>query len=156
MSSYPDSFSRNEMIRSVVARKNKLSNEPTQKDEFWLIKTAQWLDVLKTRLKEHLGKNVLVFVHSGYRSFEVNKRSGGAINSAHLYGMAADITCDSMSVKDLAYFIKDNMADQGWDQLIDEGGWVHIGVQNPKGVRRSEVLRMRMFEGKKTYFRGLE
>jgi uncharacterized protein YcbK (DUF882 family) len=84
-----------------------------------------------------------VTVNSGFRSLELNKAIGGATNSQHLSGLAADIEVPGVSNYDLACWIRDNLK---FDQLILEyytpgnpsSGWVHVSISS--GKLRKEVL----------------
>ena len=49
--------------------------------------------LLAKRLEEHYG--IDVYITSGYRTKEENKKLGGVKNSAHLYGLAVDIRARS-------------------------------------------------------------
>ena len=77
-----------------------------------------------------------VIISSGFRCPELSEAIGGASNSAHLYGWAADFTIpDFGDVLDVCYALEPNLADLGIDQLIDESGsgarWVHVGRAIP-------------------------
>lgn len=70
-----------------------------------------------------------VMVTSGYRCQELNDAVGGAKNSQHLTGCAADIKCAGLSVEETIQIIIE--ADLSYDQLIMEyDSWVHISVPN--------------------------
>ena len=68
-----------------------------------------------------------VRITSGYRCAELNKAVGGANNSGHLYGQAADIQVTGQSNTAVFNWIRKNCE---FDQLILEqvGGtqWVHV------------------------------
>ena len=53
-------------------------------------------------MRNLIGRPIKVI--NGYRTPEHNKRVGGADNSQHLHGRAADITVEGMSGKELAKF----------------------------------------------------
>jgi hypothetical protein len=83
-----------------------------------------------------------VRVNSGYRSSAVNAAVGGAKNSAHLYGYAADITVgDPAGNQRLFRQIID--AGLEFDQLIDERNytWLHVSYK-PDGNRK-QVLHLK-------------
>jgi zinc D-Ala-D-Ala carboxypeptidase len=67
-------------------------------------------------------------ITSGYRSADVNKKIGGAIHSAHLSGLAADIQCPEFGAPlQLCQAIESS--DIKYDQLIHEYRcWCHIAV----------------------------
>lgn len=81
-----------------------------------------------------------IHVNSGYRSPEVNKAVGGAKNSQHVLGEAADLTTDTKEGNKLLFqaLLKVSM----FDQLIDEKdfSWIHVSFR--KGKNRLEVLKI--------------
>lgn len=123
-----------------------------------------------TRLLPHLRNTAMVMekvrdllggkpitVSSGYRCPAVNKAVGGAENSAHLDGYAADFICPSFGTPlEICRAIEASQI--GFDQVINEGahgnslGWVHISVA--PGMRR-QVLTATFANGKAQYSTGL-
>lgn len=113
----------------------------------------------------HLAENILQPVRdrygvpftpsSGYRCAELNAAIGGAADSQHTRGEAADFEVPSVSNLALARYIAENL---DFDQLILEfhapgdphAGWVHCSYRNPDANRR-EVLT---YDGR-VYTRGL-
>lgn len=87
-------------------------------------------------LRDALGP---VHVLSGYRPVEVNKLIGGAPNSQHTEGLAADIIVTDRSHMEVAEWIRAHTL--SYDQLILEfGQWVHVSTA-PKGrAPRSQSL----------------
>ncbi len=82
-----------------------------------------------------------IHVTSGYRSPAVNKAVGGARNSQHLLGEAADITVNSREGhKKLFEIIRDHLS---FDQLINERdfSWIHVSFKSVGGNRR-QVLKL--------------
>ena len=78
-------------------------------------------------------------VNSGYRSYAVNRAVGGAKNSQHMRGEAADITVHSKERnKKLFELIRDNLS---FDQLINERdySWIHVSYK-AEGENRKQVL----------------
>lgn len=100
--------------------------------------------------REKLGMPIKV--NSGYRSQAVNSKIGGAKNSQHLKGEAADLDCSDNAK--LFNLICDNFL---FDQLIWEGGndiqpnWVHVSYKTQGN--RCEVLKMVKVNGRSTYVR---
>ena len=73
-----------------------------------------------------------VIISSGYRCPEVNAAVGGASNSAHLFGCAADFTVPEFGDVDaICHELEDYLEELEIDQLINETGggarWVHVG-----------------------------
>ena len=80
-------FKLTELTHSITAKAHGIANVPTaeaKKNLELLVKHV--LDPVRERW------GVPIYVNSGYRCPELNKLVGGAPNSYHLRGMAADIT----------------------------------------------------------------
>lgn len=83
-----------------------------------------------------------VTVVSGYRAANVNRAVGGAFNSQHLVGEAADIEVPGVSNADLWRYIFKNLE---FDQLIAEhirqddpsAGWVHVSYSRVKNRKEA-------------------
>jgi zinc D-Ala-D-Ala carboxypeptidase len=87
------------------------------------------------RVRSLLGDRPII-VTSGYRSPEVNAAVGGVATSAHLTGYAADFICPDFGTPlEICEAISYSPLD--FDQLIQEGTWVHLSV-DPR--MRREVL----------------
>ena len=82
-----------------------------------------------------------IHVSSGFRSLAVNQAVGGARNSQHQLGEAADITTYSRTGnKKLFEIIRDHL---NFDQLINERdySWIHVSYRLV-GENRKEVLKL--------------
>lgn len=127
-----------------------LTNMPPSKSEIYsnLLRTAKMLQ----SLRDWLGKPIIV--NSGYRSPAVNKAVGGASNSSHMYGLAADIVVDGMTPYELCLAIK--KADVEFDQVIQEPNWVHFQIAK-QGDTAGYVFRYyyKDLQGKVHYPMGL-
>lgn len=80
-------------------------------------------------------------VNSGFRSTAVNKAVGGARNSQHTRGEAADITVGSREGnKKLFELIRDNLS---FDQLINERNysWIHLSYKSEE-TNRKQILHL--------------
>jgi zinc D-Ala-D-Ala carboxypeptidase len=108
-------------------------NEPGEAEQAALVALcAAVLDPLRL----HLGKPVRVT--SAYRSPKVNAAIGGASNSQHMRGEAADIKVEGLQPEDVARAILKSCS--GFDQLIVErkggGAWVHVSYALGRANRR--------------------
>ena len=126
-------FTLEELVYSDTARKYNIDNTPTQQVITNLTNLCKY--VLQP-LRDYLGKPIRIT--SGYRSPEVNKRVGGAVDSQgrpksqHVFGQAADIQVNGMTPKQVCNVI-DKLVKEGkikaYDQLIEEfgeTGWCHV------------------------------
>lgn len=96
---------------------------------------------------------VPVQVQSGYRCPALNSAVRGAPKSQHVDGHACDFVAPQFGPPSkVAQFLVDRMADVGFDQLILEGGWVHISFA-PRP--RNEVLTAHFTASGVSYTRGL-
>lgn len=98
-----------------------------------------------------------LWVSSGFRCKKLNDKIGGAKNSAHLYGCAADFVAikGTKTTEIVRWIAQSGLA---FDQVIDEfsstSNWVHLGMLRPgfETVPRKQALTMRL--GKYTAFEG--
>ncbi len=96
-------------------------------------------------IRTGLGKPLRV--SSGYRSKALNKAIGGAANSQHITGQAADFTVQGMSVEEVYQWIKTSGI--VFDQSIFEfGQWLHISYAT---MARMQSLRAVKVNGKTVY-----
>ena len=103
-----------------------------------------WLEHLRSMYNILYGNGkVQIVINSGYRSEEVNRKVGGAPNSNHLTGCAADIKVygaeEAMRYAVILLNYAD-MIDENFDELLIERSkkgtyWVHFAVR-PKDNRR--------------------
>jgi uncharacterized protein YcbK (DUF882 family) len=82
------------------------------------------LVALLQTIRTHFGKPVKVL--SAYRTPEYNAKIGGAKNSTHKKGMAADITIRGVSLKKIADFAED--LDVGGIGVYPDNHFVHLDV----------------------------
>lgn len=93
------------------------------------------LTVVLQCIREHFGKPVTIT--SGYRTAAHNAAVGGAKSSQHLYGRAADIRVQGVSVEDVAAYAESLMPDWGGvgRYPVKAGraaGWVHVDTRADK------------------------
>jgi len=104
-------------------------------------------------LRDHVGAPIVVT--SGYRSSKLNIAVGGSINSEHMDGRAADITCPGMSALELCRAIRE----QGlpYNQLIHEFDlWCHVSIAPPGAEPMRQCLTARRSaRGRVYYLNGL-
>jgi len=92
-------------------------------------------------------------ISSGYRSSLLNSKVGGATNSDHLYGCAADILVPGMSVYDVACLVRDEFK---YDQVIAEfGRWTHVSLRMIPSQNRKMPLTAMLKDGKTVYIGGI-
>ncbi|AOJ86743.1 peptidase M15 [Burkholderia sp. MSMB0856] len=144
-----DHFALSELTQSETATRRGIGNSPPLTIVENLKRTAQTLEKVRTLLG---AKPILV--SSGYRSPALNKAVGGAANSAHVQGLAADFICPGFgSPLEICKRLVEARVE--FDQLIQEGTWVHIGLA-PAGQRpRRQVLTAHFGGGATRYSTGL-
>ncbi|MCY1430424.1 Peptidase M15 [compost metagenome] len=91
-----------------------------------------------------------IIISSGYRSERVNRLIGGASDSQHVQGLAADFTVIEVSPRETVRRVSESKVP--FDQLILEfDKWVHLSVT--RGTPRRQVLTLRKGSG---YLAGLQ
>jgi hypothetical protein len=107
-------------LEELTATRQPFDNTPPD----WVLRnlkrTAQQMEAVRTLLG---GKAILV--SSGYRSPKVNKAVRGSKTSAHLAGFAVDFICPRFG-KPLDVCRAIAASTILFDQLIEEGTWIHI------------------------------
>lgn len=137
-------FTLEQMTFSATAVRKGIDNRATSEVLTNLTNLCKALDKLKDLLGKHIN------ITSGYRCHELNKVIGGAKNSQHTEGKAADIQVHGMTTEQLYQFIK--VSGIEYCQLIQEfDSWVHISydaINNKK-----ENLRAVKQNGKTVYLK---
>lgn len=138
-------FTIAEMTRSYEALKGGIENTPTQEQLRHMCRT---LDVLEG-VREWYGKPILI--SSGFRSEQLNARIGGAKNSRHMEGKAADIVPQGTTedkFDDLARAI---------DLVMEEGKLSKVIVEAKRRVDGSMKywFHLEVVEGEKPMVVGL-
>ena len=141
-------FSLEELTRSDTAVRLGIDNTPSAEVLDNLQVLAEGLEKVRDLLGVY---NRPVLISSGYRCSALNKALHGSVNSAHMYGYAADFTCPDFG-NPLAIVKKIAQSTLKFDQLIQEGTWVHISF-DPK--MRGEVLTAHFNNGVATYTKGV-
>lgn len=127
-------FTIEELCRSDKATALGIKNTP---DAAVVTNLRELVENVLDPLREAWGGPITV--SSGYRNKQLNIAVGGATNSHHLYGMAADITVGTKD-KNRKLFVLVQQLGLPFTQLIDEYGyqWVHISY-DPQDLRKQIV-----------------
>lgn len=89
------------------------------------------------RIRDHLG--IPIYINSGYRCSELNRIVKGVDNSAHLKGLAVDITTCTFPANELLF---DSCKIVDFDQLIYYDSFIHLGFTN-KMTPRKQIIEKR-------------
>ena len=138
-------FSLAELVASQVATRKGIDNTPAPAIVANLTRLAALLEQVRALV------GAPITISSGYRSPALNRAVGGAASSAHVLGLAADISTAKLAPKALALLIR--QSDIAFDQLIYEGTWVHIGLST--GALRRQVLTAKFAGGGVSYVAGI-
>lgn len=115
-------FKIEEFIRSNTAKARGIDNTPGSDI---VAKLTDLVDNTLDPLREIYGKPI--HVNSGYRCPALNKAVGGASNSGHMYGVAADIDAGSKTQNQRLWrLVIDNNIP--FTKMINEQdySWIHI------------------------------
>ena len=136
-----ENFDLAQFTTSQTAIRKNIDNTPPPEVLFSLEQLCN--KVLEPLLK----KGFKFSINSGYRSPALNKAIGGAKDSQHTKGQAADLNPIGLSVEDLyTEIIKSQIP---FDQIIQEfNSWVHISY---KSEPRLSKLRAIKVNGKTVY-----
>lgn len=101
--------------------------------------TIDMLENIRAYLSNQAGKDIPIYIQSGYRSKELNSAVGGARRSDHLQALAADwIAPDFGTPAEVAAALEPVINDLEIGQLINEfpdgNGWVHTSVKLPENI----------------------
>lgn len=137
-------------LSEMTVTKSGLANIPGHAQ---IIALEALCDNVLEKIREHY--RLPVIVTSAFRSKDVNDRAGGAGNSQHLKGEAADIHVPTVHNADLWMFITRNLP---FDQCIAEQlsetngktGWVHVSYSLYQ-TRKDAISYL----GKGKYVKGL-
>ena len=138
-------FTLQELTASKTAEKRGIDNSPS----LAVLANLRSLAALLEQVRAAVG--LPISVSSGYRCAALNRAVGGTPSSAHMNGLAADISAPGLAPKDLATAIMASGVQ--FDQLIDEGSWVHIGLS--RGAPRNQVLTAHFADGRVSYTAGI-
>lgn len=129
-------FSIGELCRSNVADLKGIPNHPNTYQKMNMEKLIRnVLDPLRFKF----GKPI--YVNSGFRCATLNELIGGARNSQHMDGKAADITSGNKKDNKVIFELAQGMGLE-FDQLINENqfSWIHISYNEDNN--RNQVLSL--------------
>jgi len=147
MTKLSEHFTLEELTASQYATRHNIDNTPSPSVLGNLYVLANTLEAVRKLFNKPL------VISSGYRCPMLNKAVGGAENSAHKLGLAADFTIPSLQLKDIVKAIVES--DIQFHQIIYEGNWIHLGLCTDKPQRR-EVLTATFTNGVASYSKGLK
>jgi len=134
-------FTLAEMIHSDTAIANGIDNTPPPEAIDNLTRLCGVLEEIRV-----ICGSYPVTVNSGYRCEALNEKVGGVEDSAHRYGLGADIVIpDYGDPTDICVAVTPHLVDLSIDQLIDEtdgegNRWVHVGLC--EGEPRNECFAL--------------
>lgn len=141
-------FTLEELTRSDVAMRRTIDNTPPAV----IVANLQMLAAGLERVRSAIG-NLAIHVNSGYRCPALNLAIGGAKDSAHMQGRAADIVCPEFGTPlQIAEALIQQKLLIGFDQIIQEGDWLHVAFSDSP---RFDVLTAHFGTGGAIYTRGL-
>jgi hypothetical protein len=145
-------LSLSEVIRSESAKRNGISNMPTEQH---IANLKLLADKVFEPIRAHF--RCPIYISSAYRSIELNRAVKGSLTSQHCSGEAIDVDMDGtpngVTNKMVFDFIKNNLE---FDQLIWEFGtnenpdWVHVSYEST-GKQRKQVLKAIRSNGSTQY-----
>jgi len=149
-----DNFTLAELTKSQTAERCGIDNNP---DKEHIENLQRLCDNILQPVRDYFQKPVTI--SSGYRSPELSQKIGSSSRSQHCKGEAADFEVPSVSNKELADFINENL---DYDQVILEfhnpdeinSGWVHASYVG-QGNRSEYLLAEKDENGKVRYSRCL-
>ena len=122
-----DNFDLSEFVVSQEAARRGIDNTPPADVIENLYLLAMALEEVRARLEQP------IVISSGYRSPALNAAVGGAANSAHVIGFAADLTCPGFGAPLSVCKAIATLPGFRYDQVIHEfRGWCHLSV-DPRG-----------------------
>lgn len=142
-------FNLQEFIKSETARRLNIDNTPNEDQLFYLQNLANELEKIRLEYQKP------IVISSGYRCEKLNAKVGGAKNSQHCTGAAADFHSLSDTLEDnkelwdvIMRMYKDGKL--AFRQIIWEYGdqkigpsWIHCAVQDDKhSIKRNEILHI--------------
>jgi hypothetical protein len=133
-------FTLSELTHSAVAAARGIDNNPSPEINARL---ATLINKLLNPIREMWGAPINV--NSGFRCPELNKAVGGAANSQHMRGEAADITAGppgkNRQLFDMIVAAQ-KRGEIAFDQLIDEKDYTWLHISHSTGSR-NQILHLK-------------
>jgi len=145
MTQLTEHFSLAELTASDTAAQEGIDNTPSDEITSNLQGVAEGLEKVRAIL------GTPMHINSGYRCAALNAAVHGVAHSAHEEGFAADFTSPDFG-EPLAIVQHLQQTDLAFDQIIQEGTWVHISF-DPQ--MRHQVLTAHFNNGVATYTKGV-
>ena len=151
-------FTIRELTKSETAVRKGINNKPTKEIEKSL---TELINNVLDPLREKFGAPIII--NSGYRCPALNRVVGGAINSQHTKGEAADIRTVSDSREDNMKLLR-CLLNSGiiYDQVIAENvdaqgrpDWIHVSFTKARRNRMKKTT-MKKISGKTAYMSGIK
>jgi len=136
-------FSYSEMIYSATANKYKIDNTP---DNESLANLKKLCETILQPIRDKYGYPIKIT--SGYRGPKLNQKVGGAKNSDHMFGAAADFKATHGTNKELFDLVMKMIKNKEIKcrQLIWEYGtksnpnWLHISINHSKNKQKNNQV----------------
>ena len=131
-------FSVSELCASATTQREGIDNTPTE-SAYHLLHVL--VEKLLDPIREVWGEPIVV--SSGYRCPELNTLVGGAKNSHHLLGCAADIIAGNKADHRRLFNLIQQMQQQGqirFTQLIAEKDYRWLHISYVPGMLRNQVI----------------
>lgn len=128
-------FTLGEFLKSDTAEEQDIVNAPN-----WdaIVQMVLLANNTLEGIRELVGPMTIT---SGFRNGALNEAVGGAEDSAHKLGAAADFVCPEFSVDEVIALIEPHMEELQIDQLINEyGSWVHVGRAQAGEIPRNSCF----------------
>ena len=113
-------FTLEEFTRSQTATRRGIDNTPSEVIKLNILRVAYRLELVRMVIERP------ITITSGYRCLELNKRIGGAKNSAHMQGLAVDFVVNGMTPEQIIAAVKGIVP---YFKIINEfDEWVHLAI----------------------------
>lgn len=132
-------FTLEELTASPTAKRLGIDNTPSTEELENIYKLAGVLQ----KIRDAFGRSIVV--NSAFRCEKLNKAVGGASNSDHKFGCAADIESVGDKYNKQLWNVINKLATNGeieLRQIIDEYGlsWIHISINNKYNDHRKNQV----------------